>query len=641
MCGIHGVAALSSALRFTPAHVSAMGDITVHRGPDDQGLHAADQAIIAMRRLSIIDVAGGHQPISNQDDSIWMVCNGEIYNFQALREELIGDGCVFKTHSDTEVIIHLYEKYGLSFVERIEGMFGFALWDQRASRLIIGRDRLGIKPLYFTVSGGNLAFASELKSILALPGISTALNRQALAEYLRTGYVPSPHSMIEGIEKLPAGTMLIVERGEVRQQRYWQLVDKPAQHTDEQWCEEFRDALTESVTSQMVSDVPLGAFLSGGIDSSAVVACMAAHSDQPVKTFSIGFGEASGGQYYNELPYARQIAELFKTDHQEIIVEPQVADLMPRLLWHMDEPIADTAFVTTYLISEFARKEVTVILSGVGGDELFGGYRRYLGDYYLKAVNWMPTGMRRGLLKHVVNRLPADRHSPLMNLSRLGKALLESSELTFEERYMGYVSVLNQQQINSLLTSPISLGEDALSQAFAQFTDGDAVNRMMKVDLVTQMPDDLLMLTDRMSMAASLECRVPLLDERLVDLAMTMPGSQKIRGRELKSIMKRALAPMLPKNILHRKKRGFGAPMGAWFKNELKPLLEHLLSKQALESRGWFKPEAIRALVAEHEQNKADRTDEIMSLINLEIWSRMYLDKRSHEDVQEELRLGA
>jgi asparagine synthase (glutamine-hydrolysing) len=393
-----------------------------------------------------------------------------------------------------------------------------------------------------------------------------------------------------------------------------------------------------SVTGQMVSDVPLGAFLSGGIDSSAVVACMAAHSSRPVKTFSIGFGNASGGQYYNELPFARQIAEQFGTDHQEIVVEPQAVDLMPRLLWHMDEPIADTAFVTTYLVSEFARRDVTVILSGVGGDELFGGYRRYLGDYYLKAVNWMPAGMRRGLLKHVVNRLPADRHSPLMNLSRYAKAVLESSDLSFEQRYKGYVSAMETSAVNALLQQPAGNDSDALDVAFGRFTEGDGVNRMMQLDLVTQMPDDLLMLTDKMSMAASLECRVPLLDERLVDLAMSMPGEQKIRGRELKSIMKRALEPMLPKNILYRKKRGFGAPMGAWFKHELKPMMEHLLSAEVIEKRGLFKSSVVASMIEEHGSNQADRTDELMALINLEIWSRMYLDGRSHSDVNGELR---
>ncbi|MFK8030977.1 MAG: asparagine synthase (glutamine-hydrolyzing) [Gammaproteobacteria bacterium] len=637
MCGIHGVAAINRDLRFTPAHVEAMGDITTHRGPDDSGMHADERAIIAMRRLSIIDVAGGHQPISNADDSIWVVCNGEIYNFQNLREQLIADGAGFKTNSDTEVIIHLYERHGLDFVSHLEGMYGFALWDSRKQLLVVGRDRLGIKPVYYSVNDGNLMFASELKSILALPGASTELNKAALTEYLKLGYVPAPHSMIEGVQKLPPATLLICENGDLRFHTYWKMTQNIQTLNDEQWCERFRDELTVSVTKQMVSDVPLGAFLSGGIDSSAVVACMAAHSERPVKTFSIGFGNASGGQYYNELPYAQQIATQFGTDHQEIVVEPQVVDLMPRLLWHMDEPIADTAFVTTYLVSEFARRDVTVILSGVGGDELFGGYRRYLGDYYLRAVNWMPVGMRRGLLKHVVNRLPADRHSPLMNLSRYAKAVLESSELSFEQRYKGYVSAMETRAVDALLVNS-SQGGDALDQAFARFTDGDGVNRMMQLDLATQMPDDLLMLTDKMSMAASLECRVPLLDERMVDLGMSMPGEQKIRGRELKSIMKRALEPMLPKNILYRKKRGFGAPMGAWFKNELKPLMDHLLAADTIEKRGLFKPSVVADMIREHGTSEADRTDELMALINLEIWSRMYLDGRSHSDVNSELK---
>ncbi|MEM7082325.1 MAG: asparagine synthase (glutamine-hydrolyzing) [Pseudomonadota bacterium] len=638
MCGIHGVASINRPLRFSREDVERMGDITTHRGPDDAGLYAASEAIIAMRRLSIIDVEGGHQPISNADDSIWVVCNGEIYNFQALREECLAAGAVFKTHSDTEVVLHLYERLGLDFVSKLEGMFGFAIWDGRQQRLVIGRDRLGIKPVYFSVVDGNILFASELKSILALPGVSAQLDEQALTEYLKLGYVPAPHSMVKGIRKLPPATLLVVERGELREHTYWALEQQIETMTDEQWCERFRHDLESSVTGQMISDVPLGAFLSGGIDSSAVVAYMARNSAHPVKTFSIGFGNASGGQYYNELPYAQQVAVLFKTDHQEIVVEPQAVDLMPRLLWHMDEPIADTAFVTTYLVSEFARRDVTVILSGVGGDELFGGYRRYLGDYYLKAVNWMPRGLRRGLLKQVVNRLPADRHSPLMNLSRYAKAVLESSELSFEQRYKGYVSAMQDSAVADLLQDSTQKGEDALENAFARFTTGDGVNRMMQLDLVTQMPDDLLMLTDKMSMAASLECRVPLLDERMVSLAMAMPGKQKIRGRELKSIMKRALEPVLPKNILFRKKRGFGAPMGAWFKHELKPMMEHLLAADRIERRGWFKPQIVANMIDEHSHNKADRTDELMALINLEIWSQMYLDGRSHDDVNSELK---
>ncbi|NNF16579.1 MAG: asparagine synthase (glutamine-hydrolyzing) [Gammaproteobacteria bacterium] len=639
MCGIHGVAAVEKNLRFTAEDVQAMADISVHRGPDDSGMHADPNVIIGMRRLSIIDVAGGHQPIANADNTTWVVCNGEIYNYQKLRQELIDQGVHFKTHSDTEVIVHLYDRYGLAFVERIQGMFGFAIWDQTRQRLVIGRDRLGIKPVYYRHADGNLAFASELKSILALPGISRSFDTRALNEYLRVGYVPDPFSIIAGIRKLSPGTLLVNENGAIRTIKYWHIQQRSENKTEEQWCEAFRDALDQSVSAQMVSDVPLGAFLSGGIDSSAVVAMMAAHSEQPIKTFSIGFGESSGGRYYNELPYAQQIARQFATDHKEIVVEPSVVDLMPRLLWHMDEPIADTAFVTTYLVSEFARREVTVILSGVGGDELFGGYRRYLGDYYLRTVKWLPSSVRRKLIKPLMDRLPADRHSPLMNLSRYAKALLDSSELSFEERYISYVSVMAEQQVNELLIEPAAAPvESALAAAFNNFRDGDGVNRMMQLDLATQLPDDLLMLTDRMSMAASLECRVPLLDERMVDLAMAMPGAQKIRGRELKRIMKKALAPILPDNILHRKKRGFGAPMGAWFRHELKPMLDHLLSESAVIKRGLFHPSAVRQLVAEHYANRADRTDQIMSLLNLEIWSRMYLDGRSHDDVHAELK---
>ena len=370
MCGIYGIIQLDG----TPADpnlLPQMGRVIAHRGPDDEGMHADGPCAIGMRRLSIIDLSGGHQPISSQDGQLWLVCNGEIYNFRELRRELEARGHRFKTHSDSEVVLYAYVEYGDSFVERLNGMFGFALWDGVRRRLLLGRDRLGIKPLYIASNGKRLAFASEAKALLELPGMDRALDPAAVASYLQLGYVPAPQSMFRGIRKLPPATLLVVENGRVEQRRYWRVPNEVDRSLSEnEWIERVRARMEQSVRMQMVSDVPLGAFLSGGVDSSGVVAFMARASADPIKTYAIGFGGSRADEFYNELPYARRVAELFGTEHREIVVKPDVVALLPRLLWHMDEPVSDTAFITTYLVSEFARRDVTVILSGVGGDEL-------------------------------------------------------------------------------------------------------------------------------------------------------------------------------------------------------------------------------------------------------------------------------
>ena len=423
MCGIYGILQLDGAA--APADsLRAMGRLTVHRGPDDEGVHVDGPLALGMRRLSIIDVGGGHQPLSNEDGTLWLVANGEIYNYRELREALIAKGHAFRTASDCETILHLYETYGDACVEHLNGMFAFALWDARRSRLVIGRDRLGVKPLYVCNDGRRLLFASEAKAILAVPGVTAALDPAALSAYLALGYVPAPQSMFRGIAKLPPATMLVAEGGRVEQRRYWRIPSAvDTSRTADDWIAQTRARLEESTRMQMVSDVPIGAFLSGGVDSSAVVAFMAKHSDRPVKTYAIGFGGGDAEAFYNELPYARRVAELFGTDHHEIVVRPDVVALLPRLLWHMDEPIADTAFITTYLVSQFARRDVTVILSGVGGDELFGGYRRYLGSHYQAYFDRLPAPLRRAATA-LGQRLPSDRHSPLLNAMRLAKGFL-------------------------------------------------------------------------------------------------------------------------------------------------------------------------------------------------------------------------
>jgi asparagine synthase (glutamine-hydrolysing) len=645
MCGIHGALSLRNSWRPEPSLHRAMGTIAVHRGPDDDGFHLDGEVLIGMQRLSIIDLQGGHQPIANEDESLWMVCNGEIYNFRELRAKLMQRGHRFRTDSDSEVILHLYEEHGDEFVQRLDGMFAFALWDARRRRLLIGRDHVGIKPLYYRNDGERLLFASEAKSILAAPGVSASLSRSALRDYLKLGYAVAPNSMFEGISRLEPGSLLLCEGGRLSTRRYWRPGDQygapPQFASHDDWIAATRDHLERATRAQMVSDVPLGAFLSGGIDSSAVVAMMAGHSEQPVRTYAIGFGtDGSAGAFYNELPYAREVASLFGTQHREIEVAPDAARLLPQLLWHLDEPIADSAFITTYLVSRFAREDVKVILCGVGGDELFGGYRRYLGPSLDRYYHLIPKWVRHGVLSPIARRLPADRHAPLMNLARYARSYVLADELDFADRYRAYIQVFAEGAVNDLLVEDEKQrpGADALARAFeAHARVEDPLRQLMHVDMETQLPDDLLLLTDKMSMATSLECRVPFLDRSLVEFASAMPASLKIRGRTLKHVLKQALAGTLPEHILHRRKRGFGAPMGAWLRAELRPLLNELLSREVVEARGLLRWPVIEQTIRQHENAEEDHTDHLLALLNLEVWSRLYLDGNSVDDVSASL----
>ncbi len=637
MCGIHGVINLDGR-PADPRLLDAMGRATIHRGPDDQGVHADGPCVIGMRRLSIIDLAGGHQPIGNLEGTLWVVCNGEIYNFRELRQQLTQKGYRFQTGSDSEVIIHAYAEYGDEFVHRLNGMFGFALWDARRRRLLLGRDRLGIKPIYYARHGDRLSFATEAKALLTLPGVGREVDPTALHSYLELGYVPAPYSMFRGISKLPPASLLLVQDGRVELSGYWAAPkDVDSTSMEDEWVERVRTQMAASVKMQMVSDVPIGAFLSGGVDSSAVVAYMAMSSNQPIKTYSIGFTGSSAAEYYNELPYARKVATLFQTDHHEIIVRPDVAALLPRLLWHMDEPVADTALITTFLVSEFAHKDVKVILSGVGGDELFAGYRRYLGNHFLGYFERLPPALRRAAV-WAGSILPSDRHSPLLNLSRYAKNFLATAGQPLEQRYASYLRVFASAAVRDLMIRPPENPFDAVSDAFRQTRGTDSINRMLVVDLQTQLPDDLLLLTDKMTMAVSLECRVPLLDHELIELAARIPERIKIRKGRLKHVMKEALSGVLPEEILNRKKRGFGTPMGAWLRDELAPMLRNILSPAAIGARGFFRSPPVQRLIAEHAARRIDGTDALLALVNFEIWGRVYLDGRSPDDVAAELK---
>jgi asparagine synthase (glutamine-hydrolysing) len=628
MCGIYGSIDLKKPGPAPRELLERMSSSIVHRGPDDVGAYFGDGVALGMRRLSIIDLSSGHQPICNEDQTVWVVLNGEIYNFQPLRSHLEQAGHRFATNSDTEVIVHLYEQDGLDFVKSLRGMFAIGLWDAKRSRLVLARDRLGKKPLYIWNNGDRLLFASEIKAILQDDAVPRRLNHHALPSYLGLGYVPAPGTLFEGIEKvLPAG-LVTVENGTVQQQEYWDVsFDRVENRPEQEWVEQVREKFLETVKLRLISDVPLGAFLSGGIDSSAVVAAMSQLTGRAVKTYSIGFeGQDS---FYNELPYANLIAKQYATDHHEIIVRPDVAELLPKLLWHLDEPIADSAFVTTYLVSKLARESVTVILSGVGGDELFGGYRRYLGDSLRRYYGWIPGPIRRGLLPAIFARLPQDRGSGLKNFFRYANGFLKTSELPAAERYISYITVLSPEVRQSLLNHSVKDNDYAtatMQHYFERVQHADSLNQNIYLDMKTSLPDDLLLLTDKASMAASIECRAPFIDHELVELSARIPSTLKIRGLQMKYLLKKAFAPWLPEAILNRSKRGFGAPVGSWMRDQLNPLLADTLSPEQVRQRGLFRPEAVNQLIADHKAELADHTDHLLALVCLELWCRIFLD---------------
>jgi asparagine synthase (glutamine-hydrolysing) len=629
MCGIYGIVDLDSTVVPGRNLLERMGRVVRHRGPDDEGYYCGRGVALGMRRLSIIDLAGGHQPISNEKGTVWVVCNGEIYNFRELRATLETRGHIFQTKSDTEVISHLYEEYDLEFVRYLRGMFAIAIWDVDLSRLVLARDRVGKKPLYVRRESHRLIFGSEVKSILEAENVPRRLDMRAVDEYLALGYVPAPWTLFEGIEKVLPGHLLVVEQGQVKEHEYWdvsfrEVEDRP----EEEWVERVREKLLDSVRIRLISDVPLGAFLSGGIDSSSIVAAMARMTDRPVKTYSIGF--AADDKYYNELPYARMVAQAFSTDHHEIIVRPEVSELLPRLLWHLDEPIGDSAFITTYLVSRLARESVTVILSGVGGDELFGGYRRYLGDGLLHYYQRLPFFLRKRIPK-LFSRLPQDRHSGWKNYVRYASAFVSTAELDANTRYQSYVKVFGPEARSALLgTRGLACANGAISKSldryFARAHDADPLHQLMYVDIKTSLPDDLLVLTDKMTMAASVECRAPFLDQELIELTSRIPSSFKVRGLEMKHLLKKVVGPWLPKEILHRKKRGFGAPVGSWLRNDLKALVRETLSETQVQKRGLFDWRVVRNIIASHDDQQSDHTDQLLTLINLELWCRIFLD---------------
>jgi len=623
MCGIVGLYRWPGTPEEVRRRLQAMCAAIRHRGPDDEGVVLEGEAGLAARRLSIIDVAGGHQPMANEDGSATVAFNGEIYNHQALRRELLARGHRFRTRADTEVIVHAYEEDGPACALRLNGIFGFAVWDRRARRLLLARDRMGVKPLYYAQVGRALAFASEVKALLVLPELPRTLDPQAAGEFFRLGYVPAPRTLFRGIAKLPPGWWLTAGEAGLALAPYWDLRfrPEPSPCSFSESRERLRALLAEVVADQMVSEVPLGAFLSGGVDSSTVVALMQRAARGPVKTYSIGFENAA---YHNEAPYAEAVARALGTQHQTLIVRPDVADLMPALLEKLDEPLTDTSFMVTYLVSQLAARSVTVALSGVGGDELFGGYRRYLAPGLHRAAAWLPLGLRRGAGRLLAG-LPADRRTALGNLCRYAKSLGSTLHLPLGQQYLGLVGVLAPERIRALLGRGNGHDPGAVIPAlFAQAAPAHPLDRLLYVDAKTALPESLLLLTDKMGMAASLEVRVPFLDNRVVEFVAGVPAAYRLRGPQLKRLLKAAAAGLVPDFVLRRSKRGFGTPMGAWLRGELRPLVEDLLGERRLRREGLFQPAVVRTLLDRHAARQEDGTEAIVALLAFEIWRERF-----------------
>lgn len=613
-------------MRTEPATLQRMNDQLVHRGPDGEGSFWSEDVGLAMRRLAIIDLSTGDQPIFNEDRSVSVVYNGEIYNFLDLRSELESRGHRFETQSDTEVIVHAYEEYGVDCIERLWGMFSIALWDSRKKLLLLARDRLGKKPLVYYVdpNGGGLAFASEMQALLAHPNVPRRVDPRAIDDYLTYLYVPAPRSAYRDVEKLPAGHRLVWQHGRITVEPYWQVrFGDKATLTEAEALEQFGALLRDAVRRRLIADVPLGAFLSGGMDSSSVVAEIAELSSTPVKTFSIGFGERD----FDELRYARQVAERFGTDHHELVVEPHALEVLPTLVRHYGEPYGDSSAIPQYYVAKLTRQHVTVALNGDGGDELLAGYERHWAARVAARYDTIPRFVRHGLIRPLIPLLPEPRQRRAF--LRRAKRFMAAAHLPVFDRYLQWVGAFTPVQKRSLYT-PEFLAELAdndsgrwLREALAPEPHLDPVDAVVRADTLMYLPQDLLVKVDIATMANSLEARSPFLDHRLVEFCAALPSSMKLRGRTSKWLLRRLMQDRLPPEILTRPKMGFGVPVGEWLRGELRPLLEDTLFSPSALQRGYFKRAAIRDLVDEHLSRRADRTSHIWGLLMLELWLSM------------------
>ena len=624
MCGIAGFADIAGPyprpLESDRQRVRAMCDVMRHRGPDDEGVYVEPGVGLGMRRLSIIDLSTGHQPIHNEDRTVWVVFNGEIYNYRELRDALEAAGHQFYTSSDTETIVHGYEEWGEGVFSKLRGMYGIALWDTRTRSLILVRDRAGIKPLYYANAGGRLFFGSEAKCVLVNSEVDRRLDPAALDHYLAYQYTPRDGSIFRGIQKLRPGHLLRVHDGRVEVEQYWRLpVDRTFAGTEEEALDELRRIVGEAVRSHMIADVPLGAFLSGGIDSSIVVALMAHASDRPVKTFSIGFDEAA----FDELPHARRVARHLETEHYEFVVRPDAIAILDRVVWHFDEPFADSSAIPTWYVSEMARRHVTVVLSGDGGDELFGGYTRYLPHPRVESFDRLAAGVGRAVAAAAWRALPHGAR---------GKNFLRHVARDGQGRYVDSVTFFHADERQALLSPELQRGigawdsERYFAQGFERFRHLPEKAQLMAFDFETYLPEDCLVKVDRMSMAHSIESRVPLLDHLVVEFAASLPASMKMPGGRLKHLLKELAFSFVPRELLDRPKQGFGVPVGHWFRGELREAFGDILGSPLTRQRGYFNDGFINRILTEHLNGKRDHSSRLWQLLVFELWHRQYVD---------------
>ena len=627
MCGISGIVHFDRERNAAADTVRRMCDTLRHRGPDDVGVVVRGPAGLGMTRLSIVDLATGHQPIANEDESVWVVCNGEIYNQSDLRNELTRRGHRFRTRSDVEVIVHAYEEHGPACVERLNGMFALALWDERRQRLLLARDRLGKKPLYYAADGDTLIFASELRALLTHPGLDRVLDLEALDAYLTLEYVPAPATILKTVKKLPAAHRLVLERARPRIEPFWQLRIDGTAAPEAFPRERLLALLDDAVRLRLMSDVPLGVLLSGGLDSSTVVAMMRRHAGGAVKTFSVGFRQRS----YDELRWARLVARHFQTEHHETMLDDSLAPLAERVLRRIDEPLADFSVLPTYLVSRFAREHVKVALSGDGGDELFAGYDTYVAQRLARFYRALPATVRRTVIPAAAGRLrPSPKKKGLVNrLLRFVEGAALPEELEHARWMIAFSEAEKFTLYDPAIQADVAVGAGArfLAGHFSAMPSADPLTRQQWVDVHSYLTDDILVKVDRMSMANSLEVRCPLLDYRLAEFALNLPARLRLRGLSGKWVLRQAMRGVLPAAILARGKEGFSMPIKHWLRGELRDLMCDLLADDRLRKRGLFSAVHVRRLVHEHLTERANHSHRLWALMAFELWCDQYLDR--------------
>jgi asparagine synthase (glutamine-hydrolysing) len=627
MCGIVGMVNLDGRAADA-ALLGRMNEAIFHRGPDEDGVYLKDHVGLAMRRLAIIDLKGGQQPISNEERTAFIVYNGEVYNYREVKKELEARGHRFHTDCDTEVVLHAYLEYGEDCPKHLRGMFAFAIWDERRQELFVARDRVGKKPLLYAKTRDSFVFGSEFSALLKHPSVSREVDRAALDDYLTFMCVPAPQTAYRDIRKLePGHSLTLNSAGEIKTRRYWEPdFSKKVKLTEEEAGERALELLREAVRVRLMSEVPLGAFLSGGIDSSAVVALMAEESSTPVKTFSIGFEE----QDFSELHHARRVAERVGAEHHEFVVRPDALEVLPTLVEHYGEPYADSSAIPTYYVSRETRKHVTVALNGDGGDECFAGYERYAAMRLSERYRKLPNVLRERVIRQALELLPISEVRP--SRARKVRRFLRAASLPPVERYLSWVGIVQRDAKDELYTDEFKQevgGRDAsawLRPWFARANGAGVVDASLLADTMTYLPNDLLVKVDIASMANSLEARSPFLDHHVIEFAATLPENLKLRGMTTKYILKKTLQKLLPSENLTRGKMGFGVPIGHWFRGQMQPFLrEHLLSERA-GRRGLFRPEVVRRMVELHTRGERDYTHQLWTLLMLELWFQRFID---------------